>query len=330
MSRVPSRKPAGSKKPGLHPRNPHSARYDFAALVEALPALKPFIRSSGRGEPTIDFADADAVKMLNRALLASFYKVTDWDIPEGYLCPPIPGRADYIHHIADLLAASNGGKAPRGKKVRGLDIGTGANLVYPIIGSQSYGWQFVGADIDPVSVDCARQIVSSNRALKGLVELRHQADAAQIFNGMIKPDEQFDITICNPPFHASAEDAAAGTERKLKNLAANRSQRGQAERKGDRLNFGGQNNELWCPGGEAAFVGRMIEQSRAFASQVCWFTSLISSSRNLPVLEKALKKAGAAEVQILQMQQGQKQSRVLAWSFLAAKERGLWAQFRWR
>ena len=27
--------------------------------------------------------------------------------PNENLCPPIPGRADYIHHIADLLSINN-------------------------------------------------------------------------------------------------------------------------------------------------------------------------------------------------------------------------------
>lgn len=334
MPKPPSRKPSSRKpsvapKPGLHPRNPHRARYDFAKLIAALPALEPFLKTGPRGDQTIDFADAEAVKVLNRALLAQFYGVLHWDIPEGYLCPPIPGRADYIHHIADLLAEAHGGKVP-GAKVRALDIGTGANLVYPIVGSQSYDWSFVGVDIDRCAMQSAATLVEQNAVLKGKVELRHQPDKAQIFHGIIQPGEQFDITLCNPPFHASAKDAAAGTERKLKNLAANRAQRGQEAVKADRLNFGGQNNELWCPGGEAAFVGRMIEQSRDFASQVCWFSSLVSSSRNMPDLEKALKKAGVADVRVLEMSQGQKQSRVLAWSFLGAKERTFWAQYRWR
>jgi 23S rRNA (adenine1618-N6)-methyltransferase len=59
---------------------------------------------------TIDFSDPEAVKSLNQALLISYY-----DIQMGYshyLCPPIPGRADYIHYIADLLAESNNGIIP--------------------------------------------------------------------------------------------------------------------------------------------------------------------------------------------------------------------------
>lgn len=80
-------------------------------------------------ELSVNFADPLAVKTLNKALLAHFYGVTHWDIPDGFLCPPVPGRADYVHHLADLLADDNGGVVPKQATV--LDIGTGANLIYP-------------------------------------------------------------------------------------------------------------------------------------------------------------------------------------------------------
>lgn len=344
MSRKPASKPAKKPtlKPGLHPRNPHRSRYDFDQLVTAEPALTSFLRPAPSGELSLDFANPAAVKTLNRALLACFYRIQFWDIPPDFLCPPIPGRADYLHYMADILAEANGGTIPQGKKVQALDIGTGANLVYPIVGSQSYGWRFVGADINPTAVATAQLIVEANAALKGLVQVRHQPLAEQIFTGMVLPGEQFDFSLCNPPFHASEAEAAQGSQRKVRNLATNREQRnpdGKGPRSGRRgkapagpaeqLNFGGQHAELWCPGGEAAFVSRMIEQSKTVANQLCWFSSLISSKRNLPVLEKALRRAGATQVEVVPMSQGQKQSRILVWSFLSQPQRQAWAKQRW-
>jgi len=32
--------------------------------------------------------------------------------------------------------------------VRGLDIGTGASAIYPLLGARVYGWSFLGTDID--------------------------------------------------------------------------------------------------------------------------------------------------------------------------------------
>ena len=142
------------EKDALHPRNRHRARYDFPQLVHSYAELAAFVQRNKFGDESIDFANPAAVKALNRALLLHFYGITNWDIPAGYLCPPIPGRADYLHYLADLLADGNGGVVPRGPAVRVLDVGMGANCIYPIIGHQEYGWQFVGTEIDPVA--CAR------------------------------------------------------------------------------------------------------------------------------------------------------------------------------
>ncbi len=142
-------KKKSKEKPKLHPRNRHQGRYDFDQLTAACPALIPLVKKNPRGEDSIDFSDAASVKMLNRALLMHHYQVVKWDIPPNYLCPPIPGRADYIHHIADLLASSNDGEIPKGSAVRCLDIGVGANCIYPLIGEREYGWSFIGTEIDP-------------------------------------------------------------------------------------------------------------------------------------------------------------------------------------
>ena len=118
----------------LHPRNRHQGRYDSPALIKASPELGDFVITNPYGKPSIDFANPAAVKVFNRALLAQYYGIRHWDIPDGYLCPPIPGRADYLHNLADLLASDNDGQIPHGEKVRALDIGVGANCIYPLIG----------------------------------------------------------------------------------------------------------------------------------------------------------------------------------------------------
>lgn len=296
------------EKSGLHPRNPHRFRYDFKKLIESCPDLAAFVAPNKYGNESVDFADPQAVKTLNLALLKHFYGITEWDIPENYLCPPIPGRADYIHHIADLLASVNGGEIPRGEQVRVLDIGVGANCVYPIIGIKEYGWSFVGTDIDPIAIESARKIAELNPVLTGKIELRLQPVAADIFRGMVQPDEQFDLSICNPPFHSSAEEASEATRRKIFNLNP-----GKATKTVQ--NFGGQNVELIYQGGEEAFVRRMIQQSSRIPAQCKWFSTLIAKSDHLPAVYKSLQIARAAEVRTIDMSQGQKVSRVVAWRF---------------
>lgn len=294
------------RKSGLHPRNRHQAPYDFDALCQRTPELQPFVFINEHGTQTLDFADPAAVKALNKALLALHYGIAHWDLPAGYLCPPIPGRVDYLHRVADLLAES-AGKVPTGKGVRVLDIGVGANCIYPLLGTREYGWRFVGSDIDPVSIKAATLLAKSN-GLGSQIECRLQGKAGDIFQGIVAPRERFSLTLCNPPFHASLAEASKGTERKLRNL-------GKEATAKPVLNFGGQKAELWCEGGEAAFLASMITQSKAFASQCLWFSSLVSKKENLPAAKQGLSRVGARQVRVLEMAQGNKVSRVLAWSF---------------
>jgi 23S rRNA (adenine1618-N6)-methyltransferase len=296
---------AKDQKKLLHPRNKHRSRYDFALLVKTLPALREFVVMNPYGDESIDFANPAAVKMLNKALLLQYYAIAHWDIPENYLCPPIPGRADYIHYLADLLAEDHGGNIPTGKGVKVLDVGVGANCVYPIIGHQEYGWTFVGSDVDKKAVAAAKNIVTANANLKDVVSIRLQNDPERVFAGVIKPGETFTITMCNPPFHASAEEAAAGSQRKLHNLGKQKKV----------LNFGGQGVELWCKGGEVGFIETMVKESVEFEAQVKWFTTLVSKSANLEAVNHFLRRAGALKVKTVEMAQGQKVSRFVAWSF---------------
>jgi len=300
-------------KAGLHPRNRFRLGYDFPALIAVSPALGPWVKPNAHGNLSIDYAEAGAVKALNQALLRQAYGLTTWDLPPGRLCPPVPGRADYVHHLADLLSGGEESKIPRGKAVRVLDIGTGASAIYPLIGACEYGWSFVGTDMDAAALRWARQIVASNAQVAARIQFRQQADPAQCFDGVVRGGETFDLSLCNPPFHASAAEAEAGTARKLQHLGKGGGVGGEGAR--TERNFGGQANELWCAGGELGFLRRMIEQSALIPERCRWFTSLVSKSANLPPLRAALVKVAATEVRVIEMAQGQKKSRVLAWTF---------------
>ncbi|WP_372775907.1 23S rRNA (adenine(1618)-N(6))-methyltransferase RlmF [Mangrovibacterium sp.] len=303
----------------LHPRNKNRERYNFEQLVAVCPELKSFVKLNPYGDESIDFANAHAVKMLNKAILKANYGLSYWDIPRGYLCPPIPGRADYIHYAADLLANSNNGKVPTGSKINALDIGVGANCIYPIIGCMEYGWSFVGAEIDQNAIESAQTIVSSNPALAEKIILRFQPNQKHSFAQIIQPGERFDLTICNPPFHSSAAEAQAGTLRKTRNLKQKRTVK-------PILNFGGQSNELWCDGGEEAFLRNLILESREFAKSCFRFSSLVSKSERLPEIYKTLKKVEATEIETISMGQGNKISRFVAWTFLSKEEQKEWAK----
>lgn len=301
-------------KKTLHPRNRHRDPYDFKQLVECCPELSRFVSLSPTSEKTIDFADPIAVRLLNRALLKHFYGVENWELPPGYLCPPIPGRADLIHLVADLLGHSNGNKIPKGKQVRILDVGVGSSCIYPLIGQNEYQWSFVGSDVDPQALASAQKIVDSNAGLAERIELRLQASPKHVYSKIVRAGEVFALAICNPPFHSSLEEAQEGSRRKWRNLGKAPASK-KAEKAAPKLNFGGQGSELWCPGGEVALIRKMISESVQFSRQCLWFSTLVSKEANLPAVEQALKAVRPSEVRLLVMTQGQKKSRIVAWTF---------------
>lgn len=311
------------QKERLHPRNKNRENYDLNALLAVSPELKSYIKPNKFGTESIDFSNASAVKLLNKAVLNHYYGIRNWEFPDENLCPPIPGRADYIHHMADLLSESNSGVKPISDKITGLDIGTGASCIYPIIGVAEYGWRFIGSDIDAKSIASAENIVNSNPTLKGKIACRLQQHPENTLRGIIDTEDKIDFTVCNPPFHSSIEEARQGTRRKIKNLSGKKV-------KTPELNFAGVNNELIYEGGELQFIHNMIGESKDFSKSCYWFSTLVSKQSNLKEIYRLLEKAKPVRIKTIPMGTGNKLSRVVAWTFLSSEEQKDWAEARWR
>ena len=287
----------------MHPRNRYRQGYDFDALARIEPELQPLLITKPDGNTSLDFTKPEAVRLLNKALLRRDYGLEFWDVPAGNLVPGVPGRLDYVHVIADLLADLPGG-AP--KHVRGLDIGTGASVVYPILGVGEYGWRFVASDIDAAALRAAGAIVEFNRKLKGRIELRRQGNPQHIFRGVVSPNDRFAFSMCNPPFFESAAAAEASARLKWRKLKGSDSAT---------LNFGGQANELWTEGGEPAFLRRMIQESVGFRQNIGWFSTLVSQRGYLKLAEQVFRKVKPKRKRVIDIDAGAKARRVLAWGW---------------
>ena len=285
----------------LHPKNKNREQYDLKKLLKEVPELKKHIRPNKYGEDSIHFSDPAAVKLLNKALLSHYYQIKNWDFPDTNLCPPIPGRADYIHYMSDLLERNN--------DITCLDIGVGANCIYPILGISEYQWNFIASDINADSIASAKEIIKTNPTLKGKVKFRLQKDENKIFKGIIKPNDKIDISICNPPFHGSKRDALRGSMRKVRNLTGKRSKKLQ-------LNFSGMAEELIYRGGEKQFIQNMINESVTYSKKCFWFTTLISKEKNLKGIYSALQEIEVTEVKTINVGSANKISRIIAWTFL--------------
>lgn len=306
----------------LHPRNLHRLGYDFIELASVNPGLKEFVKPNKYNNWSVDFSDNQAIRAFSKTLLSQYYGITDWDFPDTYLCPPIPGRADYLHYLADLLQRENSGVLPEGRRIKMLDIGTGASCIYPLLGHAIYQWHFVASDIDPISIESARTNIANNDRHATSVECRLQNNPDHIFTGIIQTDELFDLVICNPPFHDSMDKARRSSTKKWKILGAEKA-------KLSAQNFAGQEAELMCMGGEVAFISRMIADSINFSASCYWFTSLVSHKTSLPVIYRSLELSGAVKIETIEMSQGNKVSRFVAWSFLTESEQAMWRQNSW-
>lgn len=214
-------------------------------------------------------------------------------MPQDNLCPPIPGRADYIHYLADLI--------PKGKNILGLDVGTGANAIYPLLAQAIYGWDMVGCDSNTSAIISA---TANTKDFAPAISIRLQENNSQLLKGIIQDNEYYDFTMCNPPFYASKAEAVKASASKHARLNIKVQQR----------NFSGLDNELWCNGGEALFIKRLVKESVLFKKQVGWFSCLLSQKQNLPKVTKQLDKLKAT-YRIIEMEQGNKKSRFIAWKF---------------
>lgn len=281
----------------MHPNNIHDATYNLEELTAVYLPLKEFVFTNKYEGQTIDFSKSKAVKALNKALLIKHYNILYWEFPDNNLCPPIPSRVDYIHYLNDLVS-------DKIIDIKVLDIGTGATCIYPLLGSSIYQWKFVATDINTNSIINAKKIISTNQ-LEDKIELRLQVDKAQILKGIINKDEHFHLSMCNPPFYKSKEDAFKANNRKSKNLKLKKSTR----------NFSGISNELWYQGGEKAFLHNYIFQSVLYKDQVTWFTSLVSKKELINDLKRTAKKLDVTKTKTIEMTLGNKISRIFAWTF---------------
>ena len=133
------------------------------------------------------------------------------------------------------------------EEARMLDIGTGASLIYPLLGTAAFNWECVGSEVDKEAISYAKGLIRMNASMLG-TKIRRQEFKSNILPGIIEKKEQFDLLVCNPPFYKNKSEALAANARKNKNLHG---------REKTHHNFGGSANELWYKGGEEAFLKKL-------------------------------------------------------------------------
>lgn len=317
----------------IHPRNKYSDNPpDFGLLASLYPSFQSYVFYSREGKPRIDWKDFNATRELTRVLLLHDHSITWW-IPDGQLCPTVPNRSNYIHWIEDLLSSDT---IPREDNVvKGFDIGTGANCIYPLLGASLLGWSFVGTDVTDVALEWAERNVKNNPQISELIEIRKvdfeeklidqntnnggscmdfsrntelstsssvelcsgenkNYHGPPILLGVVKTGEKFDFCMCNPPFFEAMEESGLNPN----------------------TSCGGTPAEMVCPGGEQAFISRIIQDSVQLKQSFRWYTSMVGKKSSLKSLIAKLREVGVTVVKTTEFVQGQTCRWGIAWSFV--------------
>jgi len=328
---------AGERKQDrlMHPKNIYSVQQpDFGKLAELYPSLRQYLVKqcrSGSKETQdeemkciIDFANPNACRELVKAQLHHDFKIS-WDLPSQYLIPPLANRLNYLCWLHDLfqLWTPERDDFDWGREndcVKVLDIGCGANLIYPLLGSSYFRWCFVAADVSSDALQHAIRNREANPKIAPLIVLRrvkcqtcqetkqvasdrHERAFSGCGTGILSrainnTDGVFHASMCNPPFFSSKEEAGRnpGTD------------------------YGGTSVEMVYPGGEESFVRNMIQDSRSIRHRIVWFTTMVGKKSTLKMARKMIHDFGQTVVRTTEFIQGKTSRWAIAWSFLAPNQ----------
>ncbi|KJA14451.1 hypothetical protein HYPSUDRAFT_173409 [Hypholoma sublateritium FD-334 SS-4] len=278
----------------MHPRNRYRNVPDFIALAESYEPLRPYVTDS-----RIDFKDAEAQRRLTEAIMFRDFGIT-LHIPLNRLCPPIPNRLNYVLWIQDIVHAHSSVLKSHPQAVRGIDIGTGASAIYPfLICKTEPGWKMVATEIDEESHSFAQKNISGNDMQSQITLSKASASGRILFP--LEDNVRFEFSMCNPPFYGSAQEVADLA--KEKELPPNA------------ICTGADIEMIYPDGGEAGFVGRMVEESEQFLTQCKWYTSMLGKMSSVLAIIELLRKRTITNYAITEFVQGQTRRWAVAWSF---------------
>ncbi|CAA7268739.1 unnamed protein product [Cyclocybe aegerita] len=221
-------------------------------------------------------------------------------IPEDRLCPPVPNRLNYVLWIQDIVYAHRDVLETRPRRIRGIDVGTGATAIYPILACKmEETWDMVGTEIDDASFTCALNNVEAND-LHNRIDVRKASKEGGILFPLEDCDAKYDFCMCNPPFYASAAE--------VEDLAR------EKELPPNAVCTGADIEMIYSDGGEAGFVGRMVEESETFQTRCKWYSSMFGKMSSVTRIVEMLRERSITNYAITEFVQGQTRRWAIAWS----------------
>ncbi|KAF3048379.1 hypothetical protein E8E12_011745 [Didymella heteroderae] len=287
----------------LAQRPPYST-VDFKALAKADPDFKQTWQTcSGK----LNFQDPTTLQALSKAILRVDFGL-ELSLPDDRLCPPIPNRWNYVSWIQGLLDSTSPdytNKYEPDKEVIGLDIGTGASGIYAMLCMRSRPrWTICATDIDKASFESAAANFAKNNLLSRTKLLQTTSEMPLIPLEALGT-QRLDVTLCNPPFFTDPTEME-------KSLS------GEGKATGPNAICTGSNNEMVCPGGDLAFVTRIVEESLALRGKVTWYSSMLGKFSSAKAIVELLKSYSITNWAVGVLEPGIKTGTkrwIVAWSF---------------
>ncbi|XP_063300059.1 RNA N6-adenosine-methyltransferase METTL16 [Pelobates fuscus] len=283
----------------MHPRNRYKDKPpDFAYLSSKYPEFKQYITVSLAGKPSLNFKDPGAVRALTCTLLKEDFGLTI-DIPLERLIPTVPLRLNYIHWVEDLINYHDSDKTVLR---RGIDIGTGASCIYPLLGATLNGWYFLATEVDDICFNYAKKNVEQNN-LADLIKVVKVPQKTLLMDALKEESEIiYDFCMCNPPFFANQLEAKGVNSRNPHRPPPSS------------VNTGGI-TEIMAEGGELEFVKRIIHDSLQLKKRLRWYSCMLGKKCSLAPLKEELRIHGVPKVAYTEFYQGRTMRWALAWSF---------------
>ncbi|KAM4843472.1 RNA N(6)-adenosine-methyltransferase METTL16 [Thomomys bottae] len=283
----------------MHARNRYKDKPpDFAYLASKYPHFKQHVQMNLNGRVSLNFKDPEAVRALTCTLLKEDFGLSI-DIPLERLIPTVPLRLNYIHWVEDLIGHQ---ESDRSTLRRGIDIGTGASCIYPLLGATLNGWYFLATEVDDMCFNYAKKNVEQNN-LSDLIKVVKVPQKTLLMDALKEESEIiYDFCMCNPPFFANQLEAKGINSRNPRRPPPSS------------VNTGGI-TEIMAEGGELEFVKRIIHDSLQLKKRLRWYSCMLGKKCSLAPLKKELRIQGVPKVTFTEFCQGRTMRWALAWSF---------------
>uniref|UniRef100_A0A0A9XA45 U6 small nuclear RNA (adenine-(43)-N(6))-methyltransferase n=1 Tax=Lygus hesperus TaxID=30085 RepID=A0A0A9XA45_LYGHE len=276
----------------MHPRNPYKSPPDFKSLAIEYPEFREKAIQNLSGHVRLDFRNQGSVWALTKSLLHRDFGLKVEIIPDR-LVPTLPLRLNYLLWLEDLFNAN----PFVFKKISGIDIGTGALCIYPLLAWKHLSWRMLGTETDEHSCQCAQLNIEKNKLEDQVSVTLVSSDTYLI--GAVKEDETYDFCMCNPPFHKE------NTAPKARN----------PDRHGPRNAPTGTKTEVSVTGGEEAFVTGIINDSAVLKEKIRIYSVMLGHKSSVAPMKQKAMAAGALQTASSVFCQGRTTRWGLAWTF---------------